>query len=224
MRKDKKSIVHHPVLHCHNPLQLLTNRWRTEWGSLCFVLTALCETEQDPVGLLALEAFPCPLFFVRNRLQPQWASLSSKGQTQTVVNLGRRECRDKGGTAKSQQFSLGSGAGSASRNTHNNMFMLFIEIKTPTDERCMHGWLHVFPRPKKKKICMYTGSSSTTSKFWASLSPEMRCMISTKDCVFKSQNELYNLATTCLSPPLPILSLSILYPNYLSETGGKGSG
>jgi len=224
MRKGKKSIVHHPVLHCHNPLQLLTNRVKNRVR-----LSVLCPNSYlwnwaRPCGAPGLGSLSVSSILCKEQTPASMSFPEFQRTDSNSFNLGKRGCRDKGGTAKSQQFSLGGGAGSASGNTHNNMFMLFIEIKTATDERCMHGWLHVFPRPKKKKNCMYTGSSSTTSKFWASLSPEMRCMISTKDCVFKSQNELYNLATTCLSPPLPMLSLSILYPNYLSETGGKGSG
>ena len=71
---------------------------------------------------------------------------------------------------------------------------------------------------------MYTGSSSTTSKFWASLSPEMRCMISTKDCVFKSQYELYNLATiACLLLYQYSVYQSFIQITFLKQEG-RGQG
>ena len=50
-----------------------------------------------------------------------------------------RGCRDKRATAMKKRAALGQGPGSASRDTHNNIFKLFIELRPPTNGRCQHS-------------------------------------------------------------------------------------
>ena len=55
------------------------------------------ETEQDPVGLLGMEAFPCPPFLVCREQTP--ASITfpeSKREIQTVANKGRQWMQRQG--------------------------------------------------------------------------------------------------------------------------------
>ena len=87
------------------------------------------ETEQDPVGLLGTEAFPCSPFLVGNRLQPPGPSLSSKGQIRTVGHPGREGMQRREEQLRNNSAALGQGPGSTSRDTHNNIFKLFIELK-----------------------------------------------------------------------------------------------
>ena len=89
------------------------------------------ETELATVGLLGTEVFPRPPFLVGNRLRPPWPSLSSKEQIWTVVNPGRdkvdAESREE--QSRNNSAALKQGPGFFSRDIHNNVFKLFIELK-----------------------------------------------------------------------------------------------
>ena len=80
------------------------------------------------------------LLFVGNRLQPPWPSLSSKGQVQTVANQGREgdaETREE--QSRNDSAALGQGPSSTLRDTHNNVFELFTELKLPINGICQHS-------------------------------------------------------------------------------------
>ena len=64
------------------------------------------ETEQDPVGLLGMEAFLCSLVLVLgNTVQSPRPSLSSTEQIQTVANQGRGGgCKDKGRASRQEMI------------------------------------------------------------------------------------------------------------------------
>ena len=106
--------------------------------SICVDFLVLCgnETEQDPVGLLGTEAFLCPPYLVCREQTP--ASM-------TFPELQRADSNScssgKGGDAETTEeqsrnnsAALGQGPGSTSRDTHNNIFKLFIELKPPMED------------------------------------------------------------------------------------------
>ena len=74
------------------------------WNNhVCLFLKLDIETECDLWGSWAWKLISVPHFlFVRNRVQPPWPSLSSKGQVQTAANQGREGRGDKGGAVKKQ--------------------------------------------------------------------------------------------------------------------------
>ena len=71
----------------------------------------------------------CLLFLVCWKQTPiSWPSLSIKGQMWTVANQGRERMQRQGRAVRKQQCRLGTGPCSASRDTHNGIFKLFIAL------------------------------------------------------------------------------------------------
>ena len=86
------------------PLLYVTNLHRKKFPGIFFL-----ETESPLWGFWAHKPFCVPHFlFLGNKREPSWASLSSKGQVQTIANQGREGYRDKEGEIKKQGSSLGA--------------------------------------------------------------------------------------------------------------------
>ena len=91
------------------------------------------ETKHDPVGLLGMEAFLCPMFLVCREQAP--ASMTFPESQRADSN----SCQSgKGGDAETREeqprnnnAALRQDPGSPSRDTHDNISELFCRTKTP---------------------------------------------------------------------------------------------
>ena len=92
---------------------------------------------------------PCSLF-VGNRLQTPWPSLSPKGQIQTVANQGREGIpKTREEQPRNNSAALGQGPGSASRDTHSNIFELFCRAKIPNKWKMLTTWWSILHSREK---------------------------------------------------------------------------
>jgi len=104
------------------PLRFILKSSRTLWGSW------------------AWKPFLIPCFlFVGNRLQPLWPSWISKEWIQIVVNQGREGIQRQGRGSQETRVQLWQGSGSASGDTHNIIFELLTDLKSPINGRCQHS-------------------------------------------------------------------------------------
>ena len=107
--------------------------------SPCFL--ASTETEQDSVGLLGMEDFLCFPFLVSREQTPPFMTFLEfqKGRLeQLLIREGR------GAETREEQPRNNS-----ARDTHNNIFKLFTEIKPPTNGRCQHSSFQRRPPVKR---------------------------------------------------------------------------
>ena len=78
------------------------------------------------LGSWALKILCPPFLICRKQTAISWPSLSSKGQMWTVANQGREMTQIQGRAVKKQQCFLGTGPRSASTDTCNGIFKLFM--------------------------------------------------------------------------------------------------
>ena len=91
-----------------------------------------CWNQAGPCSSWAHKPFCVPrFFFLGNKLQPPWPSLSSKGQVQTVANQGREGMQSPGRSSQETIVQLWEqGLGLSLRNLNNSICESFRRTKT----------------------------------------------------------------------------------------------
>ena len=102
------------------------------WPLLC--TSRPCETEQDLVGPLNMEAFLSRFLFVGYSLQPPSPSLSPNGKFKQSLIREVKGCRDKGEAVRKHQHSQGPGPPGTKAPSKWQMSAFFIPEKTTRGE------------------------------------------------------------------------------------------